>query len=213
MRINEIFYSFSGEGLSTGIPTIFVRFAGCNFHSHPCLFPCDTKYSLNYSSGEELSLKEVMTNIVEYPGQHVILTGGEPLVQRDDVINLTQVLLCNHFTVEIITNGSRPIFNAPVTWSVDIKTPSSGNSLYNVWSNLERLKRGDQIKFVIGSIADFEFAHEVLHMYPTKAQVLLQMAWGKIDTEEFVETVKYEFPKARISWQTHKFIYGQRRGV
>jgi len=216
--ISEVFFSISGEGTKAGTPTIFVRVAGCNFCediiSHPCQYPCDTPYAQFRNQGTEMSIKEILGEVAKYPTKEIILTGGEPLYHQG-VISLIARLNSNGYYPEIETNGSLPIWTKHLgRWSLDIKTPLSGNIEYNLYDNLRILRKKDQVKFICGTREDFDFAKMILAKYSTKATVLFQPAWNNLDAKELVEWIKKEAPFGRLSLQIQKYIYGaNRRGI
>ena len=106
MKINEIFYSLQGEGIQTGVPTIFIRFTGCNLR---CKW-CDTKYA--YDEGEDLSIDQIIEKIKSYPSTQICVTGGEPLLQ-DELSTLIQRLIELKYDINLETNGSIHIGNLP----------------------------------------------------------------------------------------------------
>jgi len=214
--INEIFYSISGEGLSMGTPAVFIRVAGCNFaeRGHPCLY-CDTVYAQHQTMGYENTIESIILQVSQYPARLVIITGGEPLCYYAQVKKLATLLL-NSYNVEIETNGSFKIWigKPAVRWSLDIKTPCSGNQKHNEYSNLPVLNEADQVKFVIASKEDFDFAVDLLRHWPCKAHVFFQPSYGVLDPTELAEWIKQmPNPAVRLGIQSHKILYGQRRGV
>jgi 7-carboxy-7-deazaguanine synthase len=217
--ITEIFYSIEGEGINAGRPCVFVRVAGCNFafEGTPCLY-CDTRYSQRISKESRyLSTLEICSEISKflYANHRAVITGGEPLVYTEQIKQLIEALYKCQYAIEIETNGSLPIFNLPrgCLWALDIKTPCSGNESKNLYNNLARLKNKDQVKFIIADQQDMDFAFATLTKYPTKAQIIFQPAWGKCNLNWLVESIKYQFPRARLSLQLHKIIWGEKKGV
>lgn len=214
LKVNEIFYSISGEGLSVGQPATFIRMAGCNLaiNGFPCRY-CDTPYSQQLSQGKMMTCQEIVDEVKKYPTEHIVITGGEPLIQ-ENFYKLVALLTFFNYKMEVETNGSVLVSkDALCRWSLDIKTPSSGNELTNQYKNLERLRETDQVKFVIGDREDFIFARTILDTHNTDATILLQPSWGKLSSQELVEWIKKETPYARLSLQLHKIIYGNKRGV
>ncbi len=217
MKISEIFYSFSGEGQSTGRLAAFVRVAGCNLR---CKY-CDTIYAVDRKeveeSSQEMDADLVYRELIKYPVKFVIITGGEPLLYASEVIYLQLLLAREGYLTEIYTNGTLPIWKCSSSgvWSIDVKGPSSGNADSFLSSNLEMLKWADQIKFVIADRKDFDYALNWLNGKILKCSVLFQPAWSSdhaID-RQMIRWVKAEYPSGRISQQTHKYIYGDKRGV
>lgn len=97
MQISEIFYSLQGEGVNIGVPAVFLRLAGCNLR---CEW-CDTKYS--WGSGEKMNIPEILQKIKKYPAKHLVVTGGEPLMQQEELSKLLQKL--PDYYIEVETNG------------------------------------------------------------------------------------------------------------
>lgn len=222
--ISEIFFSISGEGTKVGTPTVFVRCAGCNFaekkenggFESPCKF-CDTPYAWYKSQGTEMTIKQILQEVTKYKIKEVILTGGEPL-WAPGITTLIANLNNLSYNVEIETNGSLPIWTKFFgRWSIDIKTPCSNNTEYNLYSNLKLLRKKDQVKFICETREDFEFAKMVLVKYSTRAVIIFQPSWGKLDPKELIGWVKEFAPKTnlslRVGLQQHKYIFGEKRGV
>ena len=203
MRVAEIFYSISGEGQSSGLPSTFIRFAGCNFseEGHSCSY-CDSPQAWHKSQGKIMAEGEILDEISQHKGKHVILTGGEPLFQ--DIMILTACLRDRGYILELETNGSIIIptyFRGTV--SLDIKCPSSGNSDYNKYENLGKVFKKDQVKFICQDRQDFNFALGILGEYPTSAQIYFQSVWNKLDPKELSEWISYPH---RLSLQIHKVL-------
>jgi len=228
MRVNEVFHSISGEGLSAGVSTVFIRLQGCNLH---CSF-CDTKYAQDVFGGEDWTLNEICDEVIAKAPKffgHVIITGGEPLFQEEEAGALIEVLEDRGHTIEFETNGSIPPpewAEKVHRWSVDMKCPSSGMQDKNleVWFGA---RPQDQIKFVVSDEQDLEFVKQMLtrHMNPsptilispvinttiqlgTRKDYLIPGLWF----QRCVEFVKEN--NLRLSLQLHKFIWeANKRGV
>ncbi|MFH1101372.1 MAG: radical SAM protein, partial [Methanobacteriota archaeon] len=174
MKITEIFYSIQGEGDSTGFPTIFIRTTGCNLR---CSF-CDTQYA--YEGGTTMTITEILNTIKQYPCSNVCLTGGEPLLQQD-ITQLLDVLVKHHYTISVETNGSLPITaltkKKPVMISLDIKCPSSKMHTKMNTENIPLLRPHDQIKFIIQTRQDYEYAKTMVTRYKPSANVFFQPVW------------------------------------
>ena len=160
MKINEIFKSIQGEGILSGLPTIFIRASGCNLR---CSW-CDTKYA--YHNGKELGLNDIFLILKKLGCKRVCITGGEPLLQKGS-IGLINLLLKNKYLVSIETNGSKDISRIPskVLISLDIKCPSSKQKSSMLFSNLRLLKQKDQCKFIIKGKKDYEYAPMLCLLY------------------------------------------------
>lgn len=178
-RINEIFYSIQGEGFHTGTPAVFVRFSGCN---RRCEF-CDT----DFEAYTEMTLDEIMAEVAKYPARHVVLTGGEPALQVDNV--LVRALSGAGKYIQIETNGSLPV-PEDITWV----TCSPKEPPYRI---------GDinELKVVYRNNGDFV---EALREAFDEDLCFLQPCSG----ENTAETVEYilSHPWWRLSLQTHKLI-------
>jgi 7-carboxy-7-deazaguanine synthase len=219
MKINEMFYSISGEGNSAGEPTLFIRMQGCNLFEHGGCSWCDTKYAQDESEGsKDLNLSQILQFIIQYPQcDNIIITGGEPLVQKEDLIELVTWLREHGYDIEVETNGSIEIPKEILyecNWTVDIKCPSSAMEEHNNFNILERLDDCDQVKFVIADRIDFEYALNILNSYETNASVVFSPAWDIMDFGTLVNWIKYEYPDGIISIQLHKVIWGpDKKGV
>src|SRR5262245_61028870 len=153
LRVNEIFHSIQGESTHAGRPCVFVRLTGCNLR---CVW-CDTAYA--FHEGNALSVDDVLQRVASYDCGLVELTGGEPLLQAE-AIPLMRALLDRGYEVLLETGGSLPIEAVPegVRRIVDVKCPGSGESHRNRWENLDVLRPGDELKFVIANREDFDWA-------------------------------------------------------
>lgn len=210
MRIDEIYYALSGEGVHAGTPSEIVRLQGCNL---ACSY-CDSKYSRDSKEGVDMSVGDIIARTA-WP-RWVLITGGEPLLQSGEVCALVNSLTLRDIKVEIETNGSiaPPIWWKIVdSWSADIKCPSSGMSGR---SKLDWLgaRPCDQVKFVVQNDEDLKFARSIiashLGVVPT---VLISPAypWTIEWLQKCVEFCK-EW-EVRLSLQLQKIIYGEKRGV
>jgi len=208
MKICEIFYSIQGEGIDAGLPTVFVRAAGCNLN---CRW-CDTEYAK--SGGIELKIDDILSRIATYGVKRVCITGGEPLLQIDETLQLIQSLLDRHYHVSVETNGSmdiRPLLRR-VKISMDIKTPSSAMEEEMLFENIWYLLSSDQLKFVIADKKDYDYALNVLKKYPPKCHVIFQPVGG-VDAKWLADTILRDRLDVRIGLQMHKLIWGEKRGV
>ena len=208
MRICEIFHSIQGEGLMMGVPTTFVSTVGCNLR---CEW-CDTQYSMD--GGEEMSLDAIMERIGDV--KHVCVTGGEPMLQPE-MPELLRRLVSAGKQVVLETNGSVDLSDVPrdplMLISMDIKCPSSGMTDRMLYSNLSLLSRKDQLKFIVRDDEDFDFALEVLKMYPVDTNVIFGPVGGTVKLEWLVERVLGSGVDARVLPQLHKIIWGDKRAV
>lgn len=209
LRIHEIFFSLQGETSRTGLPTAFVRLTGCPLR---CGY-CDTEYA--FHGGETLELDEIMRR-VEATGAHfVTVTGGEPLAQKNSLALLKR--LCDAgLDVSLETGGSLDISGVDRRVSVilDIKTPGSGEVSKNLWSNLEYLKPTDEVKFVICSREDYDWAKQVLaeHGISQKCPVLFSPVYGQLQPRELAEWTLADKLPVRFQLQLHKILWGEEPG-
>ncbi|MGC8565846.1 MAG: 7-carboxy-7-deazaguanine synthase QueE [Thermoplasmata archaeon] len=209
MKVNEIFFSLQGEGLYIGVPMAFVRFTGCNLR---CKW-CDTKYA--WEEGSEMSMDNIISDVKKYPTNWVCLTGGEPLLQKD-IYKLIDKFLSMDYKVLVETNGSMSIENIPceenVIIDMDIKTPSSGMSQFNDYSNIEMLGSKDYVKFVIQDDVDYNFMKDILKNYEFKCEAIAQPEGNK-NLKYIAEKVISDGLKLRVLPQLHKIIWGDKHGV
>ena len=184
--INEIYLSLQGESTFTGLPCIFIRLTACNLR---CSY-CDTAYA--FTGGKKMSLENILLEIQKLAAPFtnsklkiqnsklplVELTGGEPLLQKNSLPLMKQ--LCDDgFTVLLETSGAHDI--SPVDPRVhrimDLKCPGSGEVGRNRWENLKHLKATDEIKFVIGTVEDYEWAKRQIAGHKLDAICLLLCSW------------------------------------
>lgn len=209
MKINEIFYSIQGEGAWTGLPNIFIRTTGCNLR---CSF-CDTKYA--YNKGKEMTADEIIKKIKKYPCRYVCITGGEPLLQKD-IIYLINELLKKGYKISIETNGSlsveKLLNKKSLMISLDIKCPSSNMYENNYLENINFLKKDDQLKFVIKNKKDYEYAKGILEKYKPLCTVFFQPVWGK-NPKILAKWIINDGLNVKLGLQIHKIIWGEKRKV
>lgn len=209
MKINEIFYSIQGEGAWTGLPNIFIRTTGCNLR---CSF-CDTKYA--YNKGKEMTLNEIIKKIKQYPCKYVCITGGEPLLQKD-IMYLINELLKKGYKISIETNGSlsieKLVDKKSLVISLDIKCPSSNMYENNYLENINFLKKVDQLKFVIKNKKDYEYAKGILEKYKPLCTVFFQPVWGK-NPKILTKWIINDGLNVKLGLQIHKIIWGKKRKV
>jgi 7-carboxy-7-deazaguanine synthase len=228
MIITEIFRSIQGESTRAGLPCIFVRLTGCNLR---CTW-CDTAYA--FHGGAKMSVEEVLARVEELSSAEaggslgntsntralslVELTGGEPLLQPD-VIPLAQKLLDRGYSVMIETSGERPVADLPreVIKIVDVKCPDSGEPDTFRLENLDTLDGKDEIKFVVSSRRDYEFARDFTHRHELNQrvhQVLFspvqadpEGTWPGLNAQQVAEWILADGLPVRLGLQLHKFIW------
>ncbi len=221
MYITEIFNSIQGEGTRAGLPCIFVRLTGCNLR---CKW-CDTAYA--FHGGKKMSVAEIMHRVDEFSGRAeatparvklVVLTGGEPLLQ-EEIYPLADQLLAAAYTVMIETSGERFIGRLPkeVIKIVDVKCPDSSEADTFDMRNVEELGRGDEVKFVLSSRADYEFAKQFSreHQLAGRVREILfspvhddpQGNWTGLQPRRLVEWMLEDGLQVRLGLQLHKIVW------
>jgi 7-carboxy-7-deazaguanine synthase len=204
LRVNEIFKSIQGESTYAGIPCIFVRLTGCNLR---CSY-CDTAYA--YDEGLVISLSEIIERVKRYECRNVCITGGEPLLQ-ENINKMINLLKKNHFNVYIETNGSQNIDILPkgIVRIVDIKCPGSGMEQEMDWKNIKRLTCNDEVKFIISSKRDYEWAKEITKKYKIvdRTTVLFGLAHGKLKPKTLAGWILKDGLDVRLQLQLHKIVW------
>ena len=241
--VNEVYLSLQGESTFAGLPCIFVRLTACDLR---CSY-CDTAYA--FTEGKKKSLDEVRADVQRLAAPFanskletrnsklplVELTGGEPLLQKNSLPLMRQ--LCDDgFTVLIETSGAHDIsaIDPRVRRIMDLKCPSSGEVLRNRWENLAHLKETDEIKFVIGTVEDYEWARQQIAAHKLDAVCPLLMSWvhpltpeqrnkvlkpvpagqTPITRKDLVERIIADALPVRFQAQLHKLIWPpEQRGV
>lgn len=211
MRINEIFTSIQGEGVFIGLPTLFIRAAGCDLR---CRW-CDTPYALLDSQGTDWPLDDIMAEVRKSGVANICLTGGDPLRQPDDSVELIKRLTAAGYSVVLETSGAYGLAGVPrnerLFISMDVKMPGSGMADRNKPENLELLRGGDQVKFILAGRDDYNFAKEFLREHPVPCEVIFTPAGGR-DLAWLAEAVLADGVRARVLPQLHKYIWGDERG-
>lgn len=206
LRVNEIFFSIQGESSYAGRPCVFVRLTGCNLR---CSY-CDTAFA--YDEGESMGISEIVARVRRYGVPLAEVTGGEPLLQEETPL-LVKELLDQGCQVLLETNGTLDVSSLDVCCVkiMDIKTPSSGEAEKNDLKNLERLTPKDELKFVIGDRADYEFSRRILERMgrdgTEQRQVHFSPVFGVMEPRTLAEWILADNLPVRLQLQLHRIIW------
>ncbi|MDP1653372.1 MAG: 7-carboxy-7-deazaguanine synthase QueE [Rhodocyclaceae bacterium] len=209
LRITEIFHSLQGESTRAGLPTVFVRLTGCPLR---CTW-CDTAHA--FTGGESLAIATILDRVATFACPTVCVTGGEPLAQGNCLTLLT-ALADAGFSVSLETSGALDIgaVDPRVSRIVDLKAPDSGESARNRWENIDLLRPTDEIKIVLASRADYDWAVAACHQRRLfdRCPVLLSPVWNTLPPSELVDWVLQDRLPVRLQLQLHKLLWGEERG-
>lgn len=208
MYLDEVFLSIQGESTDTGLPCIFIRLYGCPIG---CVY-CDQPQTL--ANKHKASIETIMNRVKKYRGvKRVCITGGEPLIYKNDLMPLVWELQYEGYKVSIETSGCLPIedfLRRDWKYIMDVKCPSSGVVEKNIYENLLKLHSKDEVVFVIADKKDYEFMKSVLQKYPTQANILLSPMFNKegknVIGKELVGWLLYDRLDYRIQIQLHKIL-------
>jgi|SRR5579859_171877 len=220
MQITEIYKSLQGESTYAGLSCVFVRLTGCNLRCNWC----DSEYT--FQGGRKMALEEVLDEVSRLsPGcGFVEITGGEPMLQEREVVPLMKRLVSDGYSVLLETSGERPLEQVPdaVIKIVDVKCPDSGEGDTFRLENLDTLTARDEIKFVLSSRGDYEFARDFTrrhNLHERVNAVLFSPAFRKdatgardsshclLDPQQLAEWMIADNVPARLGLQLHKFIW------
>jgi 7-carboxy-7-deazaguanine synthase len=213
LLITEIFHSLQGETSLTGVPFVFIRLTGCNLR---CSY-CDSAYS--FKGGKRMSVEAVLDAISPYQTRHVLVTGGEPLIQRNTPA-LIRALQEKGYDVSVETHGEAPIeaVSRECRIVLDIKTPGSGMNRSGHEANLKFLKPGDEIKFVITSESDYEWAKaKIRSLRGNPAKILFSPAlpakgspgtFPGVHPRDLADWILRDQLQVRFQIQLHKYLWG-----
>lgn len=209
LRITEIFHSLQGESITVGLPTVFVRLTGCPLR---CQY-CDTAYAFN--GGRLSDIPSVLDKVASYECLQVCVTGGEPLAQPACISLLEE--LCNAgYKVSLETSGARPLagIDPRVMIVMDLKTPDSGECEKNLFSNLTYLRPSDQIKFVLCSRGDYDWACRMIaeHRLSEHVQVLFSPSWNQLNPTMLADWIIQDRLAVRFQLQLHKILWNDAPG-
>ncbi len=210
LRITEIFYSLQGETRTAGLPTVFVRLTGCPLR---CQY-CDSAYA--FTGGHLLSLEAILAQVADYKPRYICVTGGEPLAQPN-ALSLLEKLCDAGYQVSIETSGALDIsgIDPRVSTVLDLKTPDSAESHRNHYENIDLLKAQDQVKFVLCSRADYDWAVTKLLQYQLDArvtEVLFSPSQDQLNPRELADWIVADNLPVRLQLQLHKLLWDDEPG-
>ncbi|MCW8814178.1 MAG: radical SAM protein [Chlorobium sp.] len=205
LKINEIYHSIQGESTSAGKPCVFVRLTYCNLR---CAY-CDTEYA--FYNGKDMSFQQVIDEVEKYNCKLVEVTGGEPLVQMEECLDLMNKLCDLGYEVMIETGGSFSIkdIDPRVKIIMDLKCPSSEMEKKYFYDNFQYLKQTDELKFVIGEREDYDWTIGILKKYNLfgKCEILFSVVFGELEPVELVNWILKDKLEVRFQLQMHKYIW------
>ena len=209
LKLTEIFHSLQGEADAVGWPTVFVRLTGCPLR---CTY-CDTAYA--FYGGEWWTPDAILDQVASFGARHVCVTGGEPLAQRA-CIDLLKALCDAGYSVSLETSGALDIgaVDARVSRVVDLKTPDSNECERNRYENLELLSPHDQLKFVLCSRADYEWAKRIVleRQLHERCMVLFSPSHRQVAPRDLAEWILADRLPVRFQLQLHKQLWGDLPG-
>ena len=211
IRVTETFFSLQGESSLVGVPTFFIRLTGCPLR---CTY-CDTAYA--FHGGGLIQMNMLVEQAKTSGAKYVCVTGGEPLAQQE-CLPLLSALCDAGFTVSLETSGAMPIetVDQRVIKIVDVKTPDSSEVEKNRWQNIDYLLPQDQVKFVIGSRADYDWSKNIMQQYELQKKVntvLFSPSEGCVLPADLAQWILDDQLSVRFQLQLHKIIWGNKRGV
>ena len=209
LQVSEIFLSLQGESRSVGFPTVFIRLTGCHLR---CSY-CDTQYS--FHGGDELTIAGVIQQVKQYSVPRVMVTGGEPLSQKPSLELMSE--LCDlGYEVSLESSGALDISQVDkrVTKIIDLKTPDSKMEQHNLYSNISCLTPKDQIKFVLCSCTDYEWAVTKISKYKLDSicELIFSPVTDKLEPKLLADWIVADRLPVRFQLQLHKQIWGDERG-
>lgn len=210
LRITEIFYSLQGESRTIGLPTVFIRLTGCPLR---CQY-CDTAYA--FKGGDMMSLDAIMEQVASYAPRHICVTGGEPLAQPNCIPLLER--LCNAgYEVSLETSGALDISatDTRVSRVVDLKTPDSKEVERNLYENVNYLTKHDQVKFVICSKIDYDWAKTKLIQYNLAERVgdvIFSPSHQQVKPQMLADWIVADNLPVRFQLQLHKILWNDEPG-
>ncbi len=209
VRLTEIFFSLQGEAARSGLPTVFIRLTGCPLRCNWC----DTEYA--FTGGTPTPIADILAEVAKYPTRHVCVTGGEPLAQKTCLTLLTA--LCDAgYDVCLETSGALDItpVDPRVARIMDLKAPGSGECDKNLLSNISTLRPSDEVKIVIASRDDFDWACNMIaqHELCKRCDVVLSPVAGQLNPTDLAEWILAAGLDVRFQLQLHKLLWSDARG-
>ncbi len=218
-KLSKSYLSINGETTNMGLPTSFIRLAGCNLN---CWNGCDTEYAVSSNAGTEMPVTGIIDHLKLLGCPRICLTGGEPLLNTTESMILLQSLVDEGFQdVSVETNGSidlKPFkeqLGSQIRFIMDLKPPSSGMKEKNLFSNLALMSEDDEVKIVIANEADFKWALTQIKSLNPMTKILFSPLFGKLEPEHLVKWIlEAKLWNSRIQLQLHKYIWSpETKGV
>lgn len=210
LKITEIFFSLQGEAKTIGLPTVFVRLTGCPLR---CGY-CDSEYA--FYGGERMGIDAIVAKVAKFNPRYVCVTGGEPMAQKDTPLLLT-ALADRGYEVSLETSGAMDLsgVDSRVSRVMDLKTPDSGESHRNLWDNLPLLDQNDQVKFVLCSREDYQWAKLKLdecQLDQQVGEVLFSPSFGQLEATDLADWIVEDNLNVRFQVQLHKLLWNDEPG-
>ncbi|BAO31070.1 7-carboxy-7-deazaguanine synthase QueE [Sulfuritalea hydrogenivorans] len=209
LRVTEIFHSIQGESSRVGLPTVFVRLTGCPLR---CVW-CDTEYA--FSGGESLSIADILQRVAGFDCKTVCVTGGEPLAQKNCLPLLSALCDAGH-SVSLETSGALDIggIDPRVARIVDLKAPGSGEEAKNCWENIGLLTAHDELKFVLASREDYDWAVSACRQRRLfeRCPILFSPVQGQLDPTQLAQWILDDRLPVRFQLQLHKLLWDNAKG-
>ncbi len=209
LKITEIFFSIQGESSLVGLPTVFVRLTGCPMR---CSY-CDTAYA--FHGGSKMSIDSILAEVATYKAKHVTVTGGEPLAQP--LCHELMTALCDKgYTVSLETGNAVDIsmVDPRVYVVLDIKTPASNEEPNNKYENLQHIKNGDALKFVICDESDYQWSKQQVseRSLDDKCEVFFSPSAKQLSATDLADWIVRDQLPVRMQVQLHKILWDNEPG-
>lgn len=209
LRLTEIFHSIQGESTRVGLPTVFIRLTGCPLR---CVW-CDTEHA--FSGGTPTTIGDVLDRVASIGCNTVCVTGGEPLAQKT-CLPLLAALCDAGYSVSLETSGALDIggVDPRVSRIMDLKAPASGEEARNLWANLDLLTPGDELKIVLASREDYDWAVSASRQRRLfeRCPVLFAPVQGQLDPALLAQWIIDDRLPVRFQLQLHKLLWGNAQG-